>query len=123
MRSLRGLSEAIMRRDRFFGNAGPRYLRAADITAQSITYTIAACREEHVGKDREPKPVLYFEEQRRGLVLNITNWDTLAELFGEESDGWVGQQVTLFTTTGDYKGKTWVGIRLRKTEDDSAAPF
>ncbi len=44
-------------------------------------------------KDR--KPVAYFVGKRKALILNRTNWNVLAGLYGDESDIWAGKRVVL----------------------------
>ncbi len=75
-----------------------KYLKAADLKSQSVTCTISEAVEEEVGvgKDMEKKPVLHFTGKDKGLVLNTTNGNTIAETLGFEAADWVGKQIELF---------------------------
>lgn len=89
-----------------------KWLTAAGMEEEEATVTIKRVRLEEVGKD-ESKPVVYFNELEKGLVLNKTNAHTFIELHGEETDDWIGQQVTLFVTTTNFEGKQVEAIRVK----------
>ena len=59
-----------------------------------LTITTVEKAEMNDGKQ---KPVLYFAEDTRGLVLNKENRDVLAERFGRDPRAWAGKKVTLIT--------------------------
>lgn len=64
------------------------------------------------------KPVLYFERTKKGLVLNKTNGDTIAEHYGDDSDAWIGKSIVLyFDKNVTFAGKKTGGIRVRIPED------
>ena len=52
---------------------------------------------ETVGREREDKPVLYFAEYTKGVILNKTNADAVAAVFGDEEDDWPGHKLQLVT--------------------------
>ena len=68
---------------------------------------------EEVGDDR--KPVLWFDQAEKGLVLNKTNSDELFTLYGTyDTDVMKGQNIILFTVaTKMPSGAPTRGIRLR----------
>ena len=76
-----------------------RYLKAGDFPTP-IILTIRAVEWEGM-HDQDgavvEKPVIYFEEFPKGLVLNKTNSGSLEKLFGDESDNWKGARVTVLT--------------------------
>src|SRR4030067_3024802 len=41
------------------------------------------------------KPVMYFQRAKRGLIVNRTNWRTVADLYGDGSDNWTGKRIGL----------------------------
>ena len=90
-----------------------------------MALTISAVMVEDVGSDKksEPKPIVYFSERDKGLVLNVTNKNTLVELLGVETDRWKGQRITLFPTQVDFRGDQVeaIRIRLRQPGQDAAA--
>ncbi len=59
------------------------------------------------------KPVMYFQRAKRGLIVNRTNWRAVAELYGDESDNWIGKRITLTSTMVDAYGKQTRAVRVR----------
>jgi hypothetical protein len=91
-----------------------KYLKAADLDGRNITVTMLGIKMEQVGQDREEqKPVLYFDGAEKGLVLNKTNSDRIAEEFGWETNEWKGHKIILYSTEVDFQGKTVDAIRVR----------
>jgi hypothetical protein len=84
-----------------------KYLRADDLGTHRVRVTIAQVAIElmHGGK----KPVLYFHGKSKGLVLNQTRAHSLARvLASDETNDWVGCQVTLYVdgiTATDEHGR------------------
>jgi hypothetical protein len=99
-----------------------RYLQASDVE-EPITATIASVQLEDM-RDGEAKPVINFEGVEKRLILNRTNASVLVELYGGDSNDWVGEPITLFATTTDFQGKRVPCIRLRapKKAGKKAAP-
>ena len=60
------------------------------------------------------KLVIYFVGQKQQLVCNATNFDTIAEIVGEDdSDMWAGHKICLFPTTTQLGNKKVPAIRVR----------
>ena len=59
------------------------------------------------------KPTLYFRGKQKGLPLNKTNSATIADVLGDETDGWVGEPIVLYPTKVDYQGKRVDAIRVK----------
>jgi hypothetical protein len=91
-----------------------RFLKAADLTAEK-KFKIKTVTEEPVGigKDQEMKLVIWFTNDRRGLVLNITNNRTLRGSFGNDTAGWVGKIIIVFPTMADFRGQMKPALRVR----------
>lgn len=89
-----------------------KYLRAADLQDRQHTLTMKLVQKETIADD-EKKPVLYFEKIAKGLVLNKTNAKTISNSYGDDSDGWEGKPLTLFTAMVDYRGDQVEAIRVR----------
>ena len=87
------------------------FLRAVDVEDSPIKVRMRGVQMKDVGGDH--KPVLYFQDIDTGLVLNKTNANTIAELHGDDIDGWGGKEIVLFATTTDMKGKNVPCIRVR----------
>ncbi|MDX2318316.1 MAG: hypothetical protein QNK44_07925 [Hyphomicrobiaceae bacterium] len=89
-----------------------KFIKADDIGAARPTVIIADVRLEDVGDDAGPKPVAYFHGKEKGMVLNKTNAEMIAHLYGDETDAWRGQSIDLYTTMVQYGGKSLLGIRV-----------
>lgn len=92
-----------------------KYLAAGNFEQPRVV-TIARVTSENVsgGNDApEHKPVVYFQGQPKGLVLNRTNFKTLADLHGDESDAWAGKKCEVYPTTTEYKGEVVPCVRIR----------
>lgn len=98
------------------GDAFPsNYLKADEFVDNDTTVVIESIATESIGqgKDASDKLVLYFRGQDKGLVLNKTNANTIAGLYGDETDGWIGKPVILYATEVDFQGKQVLAIRVR----------
>lgn len=87
------------------------YLKAADLQGRTVTVTMDHVKIEEVGDG--PKPVLYFQGKEKGLVLNKTNSNNIAFIYGPETDHWQGNPIQLFPTMVDFQGKSVEAIRVR----------
>jgi hypothetical protein len=87
------------------------YLRATDFTKPTLA-TMSHVKMEDIGDDH--KPVLYFQELEKGLVLNKTNGNAIADIYGDDTGDWTGQHIVLFETMVDYMGKMVPAVRVRK---------
>jgi hypothetical protein len=92
-----------------------KWLRSADCEDGDLVLTIADIKQERIGQgsQADDKWVLSFEEEEKGLVLNKTNTNTIAKLYGDDTDDWIGKQVTLFATEVQFQGDMVEAIRVR----------
>lgn len=95
-----------------------RFLKAeADFDeGETKTVTIARWEQEELGKgqNKETKPILYFKEIDKGLVLNKTNAAIIADNLGVPTlEEWVGKPITLFTMEVDSFGDIVRAIRVK----------
>jgi hypothetical protein len=107
-----------------------KYVKAADLQGKQATVVISHVTMEMIGDDE--RPILYFGGKEKGLVLNKTNANTIANVFGDDTEDWRGGEIVLFETTVDFQGKSMPAIRCRvpprkpepKTpETDDEIPF
>lgn len=89
-----------------------KYLKAADIPEEGRVCVISHVDEEEVGRDKEVRPILYFEGVEKGVVLNKTNATNISKLYGAETDDWVGKKVMIGTAWVDFNGQSTEGIRI-----------
>ena len=98
-------------------NAFPsKFLKSGDIPDDAdLILTIKEVVQESVGQgeEAENKPIVYFTEQEKGLVLNKTNANAIAGMYGPETDGWAGKRIALFATEVDFAGKQTLALRVR----------
>jgi len=91
-----------------------KYLRAEDLKAEK-KFRIKAVTVELVGNDRkeEEKLVVWFTNDKRGLVLNKTNNRTLRGAFGDDTSAWPNRIIVVFPTMVDMRGKMTPALRVR----------
>jgi hypothetical protein len=87
-----------------------KYLRAADLGTATPTVTISHVTNETVGEDS--RLVVYFAGKEKGLVLNKTNANAIADLLGPETDDWTDGRIKLVKSRVDYQGKRVDAIRV-----------
>jgi hypothetical protein len=92
-----------------------KYLRAVDLPDRDIPVRIdrVVMEDMGVGRDMETKPVIYFKDKTKGVVLNKVNTDTLSAAYGDEMDDWSGHPAIMFKVNTEVKGQPKKGIRFR----------
>ena len=89
-----------------------KYNKASDLN-KAITLVMNYVEMMEIYGQDEAKPVLFFENARKGLVLNVTNGNTIAEKYGDEMDDWCGKPIVLYPDKTDFAGKRVDCIRLK----------
>ncbi len=92
------------------------YIANFDLLGRDVTLTIREVKGAELtvqGGKKQKKPVVYFEGKEKGLALNKTNAKTIAAMYGNDCDKWVGEKVTLFPTTTQFGSDTVDCIRIR----------
>jgi hypothetical protein len=91
-----------------------KYLKASDLQGDR-KLRIKNATEEVVGAgaDKEPKLVVWFTNDERGLVLNRVNNRTIRGAYGDAVDGWAGKVIVVYPTTVEMRGKLVPGLRVR----------
>jgi hypothetical protein len=82
---------------------GERKLRIKSVTTEAIG----------VGAEKDEKLVVWFTNDKRGLVLNRVNNRTLRGAFGDDTAGWASKVVIIFPMMVEMRGKMVPGIRVR----------
>jgi hypothetical protein len=91
-------------------------LQALDIGTElgdSVNVTIKGFDRAEVGKEKQIKGRVFFEELTRPMVINRTNLNTLIELFGNDTDDWFGQHCNMYVSETAMEGKVVRCLRLR----------
>ena len=89
-----------------------KYLKGSELPGDTLV-TIAGVKMQEVGKPPEMKPVMALVGSEKGMVLNRTNGDVIAKMYGPKASGWLGKKVTIYPTPVEYAGETSIGIRIR----------
>ncbi len=91
-----------------------RYLSAVDLNGTQPTVTISAIEVIDLENDgrKERKLVASFEGKQKQLVLNKTNSRSLADMYGEDTDEWIGKSLKLVTARVDFQGRRVDAIRI-----------
>jgi hypothetical protein len=89
-----------------------KYLKAADLGDRRITAGMDYVVLEDIGEP-DPKPILYFKNCPKGMVLNKTNAKTIMAAYGEETDHWRGKSIVIFAAMVDFKGDTVEALRVK----------
>ena len=106
---------------------GSQYLAAVEFGGAEPTFTIADAKLEDFETDDngvkkvERKGVVAFKETPRKWVINVTNAQLVAAMFGRETKAWTGKRVTLYAAPS--KAALAIGgvaIRVRGSPDISA---
>jgi hypothetical protein len=106
-----------------------KYLKAednlfdgGDVAATIKEVVLESLKSRERGE--ENKPVMYFKELPKGLIVNKTNWGICAKLFGsDDSDDWLNERVLMTTVDVDAFGDVVKAIRIKsqKPKVDKAA--
>lgn len=107
-----------------------QYISAAELVGKPpVTMTIGRVTLEKVesmkigddeGKGKEKdRVIIYFENSKsgRGWLLNRTNAECIKELWGRETDAWIGKRITLHAQNVRVGPKMEPGIRVLGTPE------
>jgi hypothetical protein len=104
------LKGAEMKRAELFPS---RFLKHPDLQGRPQVAIIKDVIREDVGDEAKQKPVIYFRGKEKGFVCNATNYDIIADAYGDETDDWAGQPIELYPTRVPFKGQLTDTIRVR----------
>lgn len=90
------------------------YFKSSHLTGQPLDAIINECVMAEIVGSNDEKPILSFKDQKMSLILNSVNWNTIEELYGDETDGWEGKKITLFQSSCEFQGKRVDCIRVRE---------
>jgi hypothetical protein len=97
-----------------------KFLNSTNLTSER-KFKIKAVTAELIGDEKQRKPVLWFTNDERGLILNATNRRTLMGAFGDNMEDWVGKVIVIFPTMTDLRGKMVPALRVRVPPPKQAA--
>lgn len=102
-----------------------KWLSAADIPDGGMIVTIETYEMEIIGQGekKQNKPVLYFKEDVKPMVLNKTNGGVLTQVLGsDEMDDWIGKEVTLIAREVEFQGELIDAVRVQVPKKKTARP-
>ena len=88
-----------------------KFMNAGDFVSEKAL-RIKAVTVENMPRG-EQKPVLWFTNHQKGLILNKTNNRTLRGSFGDDMEKWAGKVIFVYPTQTDFGGKTVGALRVR----------
>lgn len=99
-----------------------KYLKKEDMGPNGRVLTIKDIDQIDVSMENEPeelKWVMFFAEVTKGLVLNRTNREDIADILESRNpNDWLGKQVGFWNDPGvRFAGKKVGGIRVKRAED------
>ena len=106
-----------------------KYLSAADLKGHQVKVIISGVEMKNVGTEEKPqfKPVASFQGKDKGLVLNKTNCQIIADSYGDDASGWVGKELEVYPDKTQFQGKIVDCLRVRsplkQVEDNDDIPW
>jgi hypothetical protein len=101
----------------------PKYFRADDFPPAGLPVKIEGVTRELIGQgaDQKTKPIISFVNQTKRLVMNATNYDSIADILGSSNtDDWAGRIITLYADTTRYSGKMTPCVRVKRYQKPAA---
>ena len=87
-------------------------LKADDLNGREWPLTIQSVDVKQFN-DGTRKIVLQFAGADKSLICNKTNANRIAVMHGDDTDYWVGKQITLFSDMVDFQGRLVPAIRVK----------
>lgn len=98
-----------------------KWLKASDLDGKAHLVTLKKFSVEKL--DDGTKPVVWFREQDKGLVLNITNGKKIESICGSaDPANWIGKRIVLYPTETELRGETVDCIRVRAPKPGAKLP-
>lgn len=89
-----------------------KYISASDLQGNEVTVKITHIAPEEIGGKQ--KFICFFAGKKKGLVLNKTNWNTIARISGQDdTDDWTGVEVCLYEAMVDFQGDSVPAVRVK----------
>jgi hypothetical protein len=92
------------------------YLEAGDLQGKRVPVVIESVNERaKLKRDNEKedsKPLFRLRGKEKGWVLNTTNLESIAEVYGYEAEKWIGKTVVIYGTKVRAFGETKLAIRV-----------
>jgi hypothetical protein len=107
-----------MNRDDLFPS---KFFKAADLPPAGLPVKIESVTRDRIGQDQKDKSVISFVNQTKRLVMNVTNYDLIADLLDEgDTDRWPGRVIVLYPDKTQFSGKMTPCVRVKKYQKPAA---
>jgi hypothetical protein len=91
-----------------------KWLKSSDLGSTARIATISKIDFELVGNEKEKKAVVSFQNTTKRLILNRTNAQTLAYLYGPTVLAWIGKKIILYSAEVLFRGMPTQAIRIKE---------
>ena len=92
------------------------YLKADDLAGKTYTATIAGVERVEIAEENgavRPKAAVQLQGWPAKLLLNKTNFETIAGAYGRQSAGWLGKPLEVYPDTTLFGGRSVPCVRVR----------
>lgn len=94
-----------------------KYLEAADLQGKKVPVIIEAIRFADMparvkGGQAERRPLFILRDKEKGWILNRTNLNAIAAIYGNKADAWIGKTVVIYSTKVDAFGSMKDAVRV-----------
>ena len=93
-----------------------KYLKQTDVHDEMLVTVVKVGKANIAREGDEPeyKWLVRFQEFAKPMVLNSTNIKRLAKACGDDTDDWVGKQITLYVDPDvEFAGNVVGGLRIK----------
>jgi hypothetical protein len=99
-----------------------KWLKASDLDGKPHLVTIKRFTVEKL-VDGTTKPAVWFSEQDKALILNVTNGKKIEAICGSaDPTNWRGKRIVMFPTETEMAGETVDCIRVRAPKPGAKLP-
>jgi hypothetical protein len=95
-----------------------KYLSHFELAGRDVTVTIKSITLSEIvgaGGKKSKKALVIFQGKQKGMVMGATCLKTIARIYGDDTDAWIGKPITIYPTTTEASGETVGTIRIRPT--------
>ena len=92
------------------------YVKADDLNGKTYNAVIGGVERVEIPETDgsiRPKAAVALQGWPAKLLLNKTNFETIAGAYGRQSAGWIGKQLEVYPDTTSFSGRTVPCVRVR----------
>ena len=97
-----------------------QFIKAGEFNGRDVTLTIARIELMMLPQDKggeKTRGVIYFQNAKKGLVLNRTNGECMKAMWGRNVAEWSGKRVTLYPTMVKFGREDVLAVRVKGSPD------